>query len=118
MKRPFFVSSCCYLFLRDFLPATTSPLPAITNVSSIPLTLLPVLGFVLPALFLAGVLLSVALLSVFLLFVLVPLLFELVSLLSECVSLLSELVSFAYGVIVRSVMTHKVPSEPSLVSFS
>ena len=85
-------------------------------VSSIPPTLLPVLGFVLPALFLAGVLLSVTLLSVFLLSV--PLLFELVSLISEFVSLLSELVSFAFGVIVRSVMTHIVPSEPSLVSFS
>ena len=99
--------------MRDLLPATTSPLPAITNVSSIPLTLLPVLGFVLPALFLAGFLLSVfELLFVFVL------LFELVSLLSQYGSLLSELVSFAFGIIVRSVMTHKVPSEPSLVSFS
>ena len=114
MKRPFFVSSCCYLFLRDFLPATTSPLPVIRIVKRIPPRSLPVLGFVLPALFFTGFLLSVF----ELLFVLVPLLFELVSLLSEFVSLLSELVSFAFGVIVRSVMTHKVPSEPSLVSFS
>ena len=83
-------------------------------VKRIPPRSLPVLGFVLPALFFTGFLLSVF----ELLFVLVPLLFELVSLLSEFVSLLSELVSFAFGVIVRSVMTHKVPSEPSLVSFS
>ena len=109
------------MFLRDLLPATTSPLPVIRIVKRIPPRSLPVLGFVLPALFFTGALLFVFVLLfalVLLLSVLVLLLFELVSLLSESVLLLSELVSFAFGVIVRSVMTHIVPSEPSLVSFS